>query len=746
MSETERRRRRAPISCTLCRRRKIKCDRGMPCSNCVRSRNGTCAYDDGVKISPSLQSRHSDRGAHAGIPATLVYESTTTPTESPSSATSPASAPGHQSRSIVAASTAASTVSSDSVALSRHGVTTSVVERQAFMETSQSRLAGVFHVHHESSLPGQAHVTRSVGHKSRLFGQSHWINGVILFHKLFDKMEPLVREENSKAFAGMQKCKALAKVIKSQREPQWPPVIAGLPSKDVSDELIDCYLNTSENLYRILHVPSFRRDYEAFWIQDSAPDPVFMIQLKLVLAIGSITYDNNFSLRASAIQLVYEAQHSLSKPDYKSQLNIRYLQANLLLLLAREIVGVSEDLIWITAGAVLRTAIYMGLHRDPAGFRLSKRTAFATEMRRRIWNTVLEMCLQSSITSGGPPLISLQEFDTLPPSNLDDDQLTVAEEPVPRPEHEFTQVSVAIALRKTLPVRLAIVKSLNSLRSGTYQETLRLDAEFRTSYMELRHTFQRFSNNGTPPSTYDIRVVDFITHRYLSALHIPFLGPALRETMYAYSRKVVIETSLKIWCAAHLSSAALMARDSTSTPEKDNLARLTICGSGFFRTVTLQASLLIAVELQAQLREEEDSGPVPLRPDLFSVLKDAQAWSLRCVEVGETNFKGYLLMCVVVAQIKGLIQGTANENFAELLVQAAEEAAQTCLPLLEDRATREQANGATEDIYNVIPNQPQADVMEDWDFMMSDVLFNYGAVDPMSWGLDEMISHESVAY
>lgn len=41
----EKRRRRPPLACVACRRRKIRCDRRMPCLNCVRARHSTnCSY------------------------------------------------------------------------------------------------------------------------------------------------------------------------------------------------------------------------------------------------------------------------------------------------------------------------------------------------------------------------------------------------------------------------------------------------------------------------------------------------------------------------------------------------------------------------------------------------------------------------------------------------------------------------------------------------------------------------------
>lgn len=530
----------------------------------------------------------------------------------------------------------------------------------------------------------------------------------------------------------------MAKLIKSQRTSTWPCLpTADLPPKEVADELLHCYLRTTETVYRILHVPTFKKDYEALWESDVAPDAAFLVQTKLVLAIGATTCDEQFSLRPSAIRWVYEAQTWLSEPKFKSRLGIQSLQTNLLLLLARETADVGGESIWIAAGALLRTAMYMGLHRDPA--HLPTKTTFAAEMRRRLWNTTLEVVLQSSLTLGASPLISLEDFDTEPPGNFNDDQLVVGETPVSKPEENYTQVSIAILLRKTYPIRLAVAKFLNNTNSAcTYEMALQLDAELRESYKALRRTLQGFSSSAESPSRFETQTVDFFMHRYLSALHIPFFRPALHQTSYAFTRKIVLESSLKIWYSAYPSSSFM------ASAGQNDFARLIACGSGFYRTVALQAALLIAMELKTQLQEEESLGPVPLRPDLLSVLKDAKVWCLQCIEVGETNVKGYMLMCVFAAHVDGLMQGLGQKEASKLIVKAAEDSWENCLSLLEGIATRGRIGEAADGVQQTSFDTPP-DVMEGWDFMvrknasicrplltvqMSDVLFD---PQPMSF-------------
>ncbi|OJD24081.1 hypothetical protein ACJ73_04562 [Blastomyces percursus] len=524
----------------------------------------------------------------------------------------------------------------------------------------------------------------------------------------------------------MQRCKFLARVIKSQWTPPWPaPPKLDLPQKDVADKLVDCYLRTIEIVYRILHIPTFKRDYEQVWLNAAPPDTAFLVQLKLVLAIGATTFDQKFSMRASAIRWIYEAQAWLAEPEFKARLNTQVLQTNILLLIARQTASLGGSLVWISAGSLIRRAMLLGLHRDPTF--LPESTVFAIEMRRRLWNTILEIALQSSIDSGAPPLISLGSFDAEPPRNFNDDQLMVGDPP-PASDDTFTQMSVAIALRKTFPIRLAVAEFLNNLQSrSTYGETLQLDAKLRTSHKELCRALHGLTSaTGSSPSRFQVQVVDFIMHRNFLVLHTPFFVPALRETAYAFSRKVVVDVSLKIWRLVRLPP---FSGHETSPTVEDDLVRLAINGSQFFRGSALQANLTAAAELMFQLHEETGLSPVPLRPDLLAIVNDAMAWSFRCIEAGETNIKGHLFTCLVAARVDGLMKGTERDEFPESLIRAVEAAQEKCLRVLEEKAAEGRTGPAVD-----VPNQMGLDIpegTEDWDIIMPIGQFNLE--DPMNW-------------
>lgn len=62
-ASSEKRRRRPPLACVACRRRKVRCDRKLPCQNCVRARRATsCAYVPDERLEPRETTQNSVDG------------------------------------------------------------------------------------------------------------------------------------------------------------------------------------------------------------------------------------------------------------------------------------------------------------------------------------------------------------------------------------------------------------------------------------------------------------------------------------------------------------------------------------------------------------------------------------------------------------------------------------------------------------------------------------------------------------
>jgi hypothetical protein len=210
--------------------------------------------------------------------------------------------------------------------------------------------------------------------------------------------------KKTELYTAVAKIKQMARIIKASRLSQPSisrEVIDSVPPKEICDRLVECYIRTFEGVFRVLHVPSFRKDYEAYWTGSIPEKPSLILKMLLVFAIGVPFYDGPDQplLRSASAKWIQAATQWLSGPHTKSRLNMAGLQIQILTLIARQVSNVDGDHIWIPAGSLLRAAMHLGLHRDPSHF--GKISLYHCEMRRRLWATVLEVTAQSSLDMGG---------------------------------------------------------------------------------------------------------------------------------------------------------------------------------------------------------------------------------------------------------------------------------------------------------------------------------------------------------
>jgi len=157
-------------SCTLCRRRKIRCNREKPCSNCRRSRNEACVYEgsDSQRANGSPpQSYDAGRLGHSGVPILPLYRDSTTndsgrpsssTVSSPSSSWSRLSAPdSERPRLKLRLRELETQLSRANVANSSRAST----PNPTITETTSSRLGGAMHLHCERSSDQPLVIARS---------------------------------------------------------------------------------------------------------------------------------------------------------------------------------------------------------------------------------------------------------------------------------------------------------------------------------------------------------------------------------------------------------------------------------------------------------------------------------------------------------------------------------------------------------------------------------------------------------
>lgn len=471
----------------------------------------------------------------------------------------------------------------------------------------------------------------------------------------------------------------MARTIKSARmlQPSISPEIqASIPPKAVCDELVQCYLRTFEGVFRVLHIPTFLREYEDYWTSTNPPKPSRLLKMLLVCAIGVPFYTGpeQSRLRASCTKWIQAAGSWLSAPHEKSRLNMAGLQIHILLLLARQICSVDGDLIWIPGGALLRSAMHLGLHRDPA--RYTRISIFHAEMRRRLWATVLELTVQSSLDMGMPPMVSPQDYDTLPPANINDEDISedISTPLKPKPLSEFTQTSIQIAFSQTLPKRLEITRLINNLRFDlSYDEVLHLGTDLITACRQKITFFQSCLSSSPGTNPFQIKLFDTLVRRFVLCLHRPFFAKAKDNPRYHYSRKICLDTSLII------AGPATELADG----EEDDWTRLARRAVGFWKSFFLYAISTVYLELISQIEEQRQDAsrfgpltstsvnsdstpsttqqPFPLPPQfstLRAVLVSAYNIAQARIHNGETNSKGVVFLACALARIDALVSNS----------------------------------------------------------------------------------------
>ncbi|KAF4449155.1 hypothetical protein F53441_7551 [Fusarium austroafricanum] len=624
----KRRRRRPARSCEQCRRRKIRCNLGQPCNGCVRARAPMqCSYRDGSPVEANQRS-----GVLSGVEARVEREEAiTTPQRDPQ-------------------------VQNNT--LDRHQ---DHVARPARPEnTGDVLVSGRENQPSETIPPPQT---------------SFPVSGN--FHPV--EVEPSWEDAKSDFYEALKEARMLRFGLKKQNFPTLDQPIQDLretlPAKEVCDELIACYLRTFEPIYRVVHVPSFRREYDRIWIseQPSSVPTVSLVRLTLILALG--TTFAKFDTEAEINHLwrlaqtwIQNAQWWLTGPNEKTTYNLDGLQVFCLLIIARQSTfncrGATS---WLSSGSLLRAAITMGLHRDPKLF--PGMSLFQKEFRARLWATVLELAVQSCLDLGLPLHFSEGDYDASIPSNFDDSDLESACPKTPKPMGTFTDSYLQIMLAKSLSLRVEVVRLLNDFRhEKTYERALELGSQLRTACRDVATFFhvtlkdQTNSRRGSSleANEFHHKLIDIHLRRFIMFLHRDFMLQARNDPRLYLSRKVCVEAALVI------ASGSKGADFNLPIQVWDDLSRLSFVGRGLFKcALSFDAMLILALEVISQFQDESANHESEVlsemaratRAPMIRILEEIGV-QLRCmIARGNLSLKRLLFSNAHLAHIRALETG-----------------------------------------------------------------------------------------
>lgn len=305
--------------------------------------------------------------------------------------------------------------------------------------------------------------------------------------------------------------------------------------------LVELYFRNYETCYRILHIPSFYKEYQQMLQHPENASGIFIATVLSVISIGCSLHPTNLPDGSSPAELAHKlvglVESWMANRGRKPRQVFPMLQIQCLLAISQKANATPGSVPWVTTGILLRSAFSAGLHRDNSTF--SKCTPFIGELRRRLWWTCLELDLQISVEQGMESSTRTESFDCEPPLNVDDEQLhpEMLELPPPKPFTTLTRTWFQIMLSESVPVRLEISRTVNQVTwSASFEDILRLEDRL-TDIISRDHDSlcgARGAGNYMP-SPFQQEQFELLNCRWILLVNLPLAGRALRDARLQYS-------------------------------------------------------------------------------------------------------------------------------------------------------------------------------------------------------------------
>ena len=210
------------------------------------------------------------------------------------------------------------------------------------------------------------------------------------------------------------------------------------PSKEQIPVYWNIYKTNIDPVTKLLHIPYYecilsQASKDLDHISKSLEVFMFSIYYGAVTTLSPEDCVRMLGLERQAALRKYRfaVEQALARAGFLSTSDFIVLQSMLLFLVC---VRRADDTryVWTLTGLLIRIAIAQGCHRDGQQFGLSP---FDTEMRRRLWWQLCTLDVRASEDHGSDPTIIEQSFDTKFPLNINDEDITPGMKEWPE-EHE----------------------------------------------------------------------------------------------------------------------------------------------------------------------------------------------------------------------------------------------------------------------------------------------------------------------
>ncbi|KAH7357664.1 fungal-specific transcription factor domain-containing protein [Pyrenochaeta sp. MPI-SDFR-AT-0127] len=510
------RRRDKPIlSCTLCRRRKLKCDRNQPCRTCVdRGLSLSCTY---VRSTAAPQAPKAPNSVHDRI---------------------------DQLEKLVTSLMGGKDADQASPVLSN----LSISEPQSDSYTTE--------------IPGTPDRVILSDDTTSYTNSGHWtsiLDGISELREHLDHIPTSARAEQDSQTDVPGPDLLFGRQIHVTKQ----EILAALPPRLEVDQLIETYFASMDTAPTLLHRPTFLREYNDFWHQPFETSTMWLGLLYAILALGArfqatlegsgpaSQSDSVPSLESARMELYREKvvqclvlANYTKCPPYTVEAFLLYFGTEYLRS------ADTQFSMWVLVSMITRVAFRMGYHREPSRF--PNISPFRAEMRRRIWMVIMSLDLVSSSSVGLPRMIYPFMYDCQEPRNLTDEDIheDMVELPPARPETELTQLLYSIVLTRVRNAQAKVMDFMNATVQPPYREIMDLDQVLRHVYDKIPHSTkampaEHFNTVISPTSMRRLYLgLSFLKAEIM--LHRPYLVSGRTDSTYEYSRRVCLNAALEM--------------------------------------------------------------------------------------------------------------------------------------------------------------------------------------------------------
>ncbi|KAL1410680.1 hypothetical protein Q8F55_004699 [Vanrija albida] len=331
--------------------------------------------------------------------------------------------------------------------------------------------------------------------------------------------------------------------------------VALLPDHKIGARLVQEYFDKVEWLQRCLHYPTFMRECREFWARGST-SPDFVATYAMVLCLGLSTSSESFgpfNSMALAEQLYHLAEGVMMCSRFLHRQTFESLQAISLMTIYGYGMEDGADATWALCGSAIKIAQNLGLNRleaEEAGkvWTALWDTRLRREIGRRVWWCFVSLDWAHAIAHGSSYSVHPSQNLTALPANLEDDQL---EDPaaVPHPLSVYTPINMHIFKCKFVTLYREITDHMMAHATPSYAFILAMDDSIIDLARSLPRHFQdpmHLPADADPAVVTDSIFLSITANTRLVRLHRYFFIRGYSDERYTRSRERCVEAALTV--------------------------------------------------------------------------------------------------------------------------------------------------------------------------------------------------------